>query len=550
MAINKTEIGNNLEEIRNLLDIESTGDDYGDIFDHTLFGVHITKDNTALSDENPHICIGWSKLGDLSSITTKDELIQKFENTYPDKNKRSKSQDVGQIWRFINNAQIGDYVVLGEPSKFHIGRITSDYYYDVNNIEGQDNDYVNNHKVEWLLKNADRTILSSSLHYSLGSAMSFFTLNDYKAAIVAILKGTYKKDDDVVEDESFVEKEIDYDSCTRLSSGQNIILYGVPGAGKSYAIENEYCDEGTEMERVVFHPDYTYSDFVGQILPKSINGDVSYEFMPGPFTKIVRDAYRNPMKKYILVIEEINRGNAPAIFGDIFQLLDRDGRKQIKDKDGNLFANVNYCGSSYGIINADVAKIIYGNEAHQVKIPSNMSIICTMNTSDQNVFTLDTAFQRRWNMRLIENTFRKETKEEKLFAEKLILDTHITWEDFCEVMNTHILEKNQNMTSSEDKRLGTHFVSMEDLTYSDETKGSAVEQREAKLNNRRFPEKVLKYLWDDAFKFTRDQVFEEGYDSLEKVIKAFVSNKGDDRFVVFHKNVKPDIMAKLKASQE
>jgi len=134
------------------------------------------------------------------------------------------------------------------------------------------------------------------------------------------------------------------------------------------------------LERIIFHPDYTYSDFVGQILPR-VNEDssVSYEFTPGPFTNILKKAYLNPEKEYFLIIEEINRGNAPAIFGDIFQLLDRN-------KDG---------ASEYEITNNDVANIIYGDKNHKVSIPSNMSILCTMNTSDQNVFTLDTAFQRR-----------------------------------------------------------------------------------------------------------------------------------------------------------
>lgn len=326
-----------------------------------------------------------------------------------------------------------------------------------------------------------------------------------------------------MEDVSLASK---YDNCERLKVGTNIILYGVPGAGKSWTIKNEYCDSNTIMERVVFHPDYTYSDFVGQILPKSKDGDVSYEFVPGPFTKIVRDAYRNPMAKFILVIEEINRGNAPAIFGDIFQLLDR---------------NSETLDSDYEITNADIARIVYEDDDHMVKIPSNMMIICTMNTSDQNVFTLDTAFQRRWNMRLIENSFRKETDEEKFFAEHKILDTTISWEQFVEAINKEILDKNKNMTSSEDKRLGTHFVSLSDLEYDEKENDESVDssvRREAKLKNRRFPEKVIKYLWDDAFKFYRDEIFRENLDSLEKVIKLFVDSRGNDRFNVFKENIK------------
>lgn len=298
----------------------------------------------------------------------------------------------------------------------------------------------------------------------------------------------------------------------RVKGGTNIILYGVPGAGKSWTIKHEYCDDESRMERLVFHPDYTYSDFVGQILPKvSEDGSVSYEFSEGPFTKLVRKAYINPDKMYYLIIEEVNRGNAPAIFGDVFQLLDRA-------KDGS---------SEYEITNADIAKKVYLNENHKVSIPSNMCILCTMNTSDQNVFTLDTAFQRRWNMRLIRNKFHDE-EDEIRFAGTKILDTDVTWEKFFTEINNFIIGKNIRMTSSEDKRLGTHFVSEEDLAMGD---GS-----ERQIS--RFPEKVLKYLWDDAFKFTKEDVFDlEKVKSLEDVIDLFVFSTGNDRFAVFKENI-------------
>ena len=178
----------------------------------------------------------------------------------------------------------------------------------------------------------------------------------------------------------------------RLSGGTNILLYGVPGSGKSWTIEHEYCKEGTKVERLVFHPDYTNADFVGQILPvvDPVDKMVTYEFTPGPFTNILREAYKNPQQSYVLIIEEINRGNAPAIFGDIFQLLDRCVEE--KNIDGITYPAGT---SEYGITNENIAKNVYGRVNQKVRIPSNLSILGTMNTSDQNVFTLDTAFQRR-----------------------------------------------------------------------------------------------------------------------------------------------------------
>ena len=170
--------------------------------------------------------------------------------------------------------------------------------------------------------------------------------------------------------------------ANRLTTGCNVLLYGVPGSGKSYTIEHEYCKPGSQVERLVFHPDYTYSDFIGQILPAvDDNGQVSYKFTAGPFTNILREAYNHPTTEYILIIEEINRGNAPAIFGEVFQLLDRKVEYREVDDDGFPIGT-----SEYGITNANIAKIVYGDEKHKVRIPSNLSIIGTMNTSDQNVF--------------------------------------------------------------------------------------------------------------------------------------------------------------------
>ena len=274
----------------------------------------------------------------------------------------------------------------------------------------------------------------------LGSTKSLFELDDY-------------------EDE--LKEEID--ESERIAGGCNVLLYGVPGSGKSWTIEHEYCKEGTKVERLVFHPDYTYSDFIGQILPDvADNGQVSYKFTAGPFTTIVRDAYRNPKTEYVLVIEEINRGNAPAIFGEVFQLLDRKKEKLKKNDDGFAIGT-----SEYGITNPNIADIVYGNKTHKVRIPSNLSIIGTMNTSDQNVFTLDTAFQRRWDMRLVENNFDDVDID---FATAKILDSEIEWQTFCDEINKIIIGNSMRMTSSEDKRLGTYFISLSDLSYDDGAK--------------------------------------------------------------------------------
>lgn len=344
--------------------------------------------------------------------------------------------------------------------------------------------------------------------------------------------------------------------ANRLTTGCNALLYEVPGSGKSYTIEHEYCKPGSQVERLVFHPDYTYSDFIGQILPAvDDNGQVSYKFTAGPFTNILKESYKNPATEYILIIEEINRGNAPAIFGEVFQLLDRKVEYREVDDDGFPIGT-----SEYGITNANIAKIVYGDEKHKVRIPSNLSIIGTMNTSDQNVFTLDTAFQRRWDMRLIENNFEN---VDPSLADATILDTSVTWKDFCTEINKIVVGNGARMTSAEDKRLGAYFVHLRDLKFdermgyladgeydslrkkenhkqlTDNEKARLAEVRDAMKQNRKFPEKVIKYLWDDAFKFNREIIFETTeYQSLEQVIRAFMYAEKLDRFKMFKENVR------------
>lgn len=265
---------------------------------------------------------------------------------------------------------------------------------------------------------------------------------------------------------------------------ENILLYGVPGCGKSYTIKTEYCDDDDHMERAVFHPDYTYSDFVGQILPRVDEGHIEYRFEPGPFTRILKKAVETPDESFYLVVEEINRGNAPAIFGDIFQLLDRD-------ESG--------C-SEYGVSNENISNHVYGDATTKIKIPGNLFVLATMNTSDQNVFTLDTAFKRRWTMRMIENNI-----DACEYAGHQICAWGITWGTFAKTINQKITELGENNLSNEDNRLGAYFV------------------READLNDaERFGEKILMYLWNDAFKFDHDKVFKAEYRTLDELIAGFV----------------------------
>lgn len=283
----------------------------------------------------------------------------------------------------------------------------------------------------------------------------------------------------------------------------NMIYYGTPGCGKSYLVNKDFNEREYIVYRTTFHPEYSNSDFVGQILPKTEDNDIRYEFQEGPFTLALYEALKNPSKKICLIIEEINRGNASAIFGDIFQLLDRDN-------DGS---------SIYSINNVPIKKYLNekGINIDKISIPSNMWIIATMNTSDQNVFTLDTAFKRRWRMHRIINEFNKNESYDNKLASMYIPGSSYTWEDFITTINKKIMEKNPTGLNSEDKQLGVYFVTENELSISPVNNDKEAMDK--------FIEKVLLYIWEDVAKLDPSLWFDEKINSFDDLVKTYYDNK-------------------------
>ena len=309
----------------------------------------------------------------------------------------------------------------------------------------------------------------------------------------------------------------------------NKIFYGVPGCGKSYHIEHKILRknritkkyEGDYSEeniiRTTFYQDYSNTDFVGQILPKIIKGEngdkdtVEYIFNPGPFTLALIQAISNPTKKVALVIEEINRGNAPAIFGDIFQLLDRDdeGLSEYVIKNVGV---IDYLESfNFGTTEAPIH---YNFD--NIKIPGNMDIFATMNTSDQNVYTLDTAFTRRWDKERIANSFNGND-----IANLLVPGMgECTWGVFVDSINKQIQNKLDDLQVNEDKQVGVFFVKKSDLLAQDNT----LKPEEKKAKAISFAHKVLEYLWDDVSKLDHSVIFNPTYKTFEKVVEDYLEN--------------------------
>ncbi|MCG8237728.1 AAA family ATPase [Tenacibaculum finnmarkense] len=259
------------------------------------------------------------------------------------------------------------------------------------------------------------------------------------------------------------------------------IYYGAPGTGKSHKVKEIVFGKDERTERVTFHPEYDYSSFVGSYKP-TMDGDIiKYEFVPQAFTNIYVKAWNNLENDYYLVIEEINRGNCAEIFGDIFQLLDRTNDYKItpsKELKEHLITELE------GNSNIDAEKLL---------LPPNLNILATMNTSDQSLFPMDSAFKRRWDWEYIPiNYDDDEANTSSKFNVKISKTESFSWLKFIKAINLMIKE-NDNLGM--DKCLGNYFIKPESNIIDLDT----------------FINKAIFYLWNDVFKdeMEEDNIFKE-----------------------------------------
>lgn len=289
---------------------------------------------------------------------------------------------------------------------------------------------------------------------------------------------------------------------------KNTIVYGAPGTGKSYFVKKLGKDNKAEIIRTTFHPDMDYASFVGCYKPYKKDDDLTYEFVPQAFTNAYVNAWKNPEKKYYLIIEEINRGNCSQIFGDLFQLLDRDENAfSLYDVDADTDLASYLCKKFADCYHNDMPEVVKSGK--KLKLPCNLWLLATMNTSDQSLYPMDSAFKRRWEWKYI--------PLEKGIPDKYItVDTsYYSWSVFLDKINSKIAEA----TQSEDKKLGFWFLDAPDNSISVDT----------------FVNKVVFYLWYDIYKdrqyderspFVESglkfQSFYKGYDVNKNVVKRFL----------------------------
>ena len=396
---------------------------------------------------------------------------------------------------------------------------------------------------------------------------------------------------DVLVDDTYVEREESFKTGYESPFSRNRILFGAPGTGKSFTINRdrvELLGEGNEddYERVTFHPDYSYANFVGTYKPimvddsaeiislatekevlailtdetksaqekydllydrfkgdgltrlplllglftdesfktrradgsdtvgdnsvernhgkairpyvnlsRPLSGkkDISYEYVPGPFMRMYVKALKNSrtdnIKPFLLIIEEINRANVAAVFGDIFQLLDR----------GDDFVS-EYPIQATEDIKKYLAKELGGNpdDYNKIKIPDNMFIWATMNSADQGVFPMDTAFKRRWDFTYLgidDNDKDLQGKYVYLADDK---SQKVEWNKLRKAINNFLAKEKIN----EDKQLGPYFISRSIVVPND----SEEIDRDRFINT--FKNKVIMYLFEDAAKQKRPKLFE------------------------------------------
>lgn len=330
-------------------------------------------------------------------------------------------------------------------------------------------------------------------------------------------------------EESISTNELDYSIDDEINLPYNRIVFGAPGTGKSYELNKDKEKFKGRYERVTFHPNYSYSQFVGTYKPVPVKdkegnktNDITYEYVPGPFMRAFVKA-TNSKQPYLLLIEEINRANVTSVFGDVFQLLDREN--------GISEYPIETSEDMRDYLDEKITKEDFDSE--RIFLPKNMYIWASMNSADQGVFPMDTAFKRRWEFEYI--GIDDNIDEIKNITVEVGKDKHIVkWNDLRTAINNKL---SNDYKINEDKLLGPYFLS-KDILDTDETD---IETREWKSepptikDNKKFlkafKSKVLMYLFEDVAKQYGPKLFEECDEPTKysSICKEF-DEKGEEIF--------------------
>ena len=433
-------------------------------------------------------------------------LEQKFVDYVIKENILIENPDLN-FYRTKNDIQVlvHQYVLNEENYKFKLGSgilwLIGDEYKDINN----------KFILSWASENQIKPQLYKKVYKEMGFEYEWFL--DLYAKNLAGNQLIFDIDEEnkiLTLDITFnaIEKTVseediqpDEDECSEYS--HNMIYYGAPGTGKSFNLEKKRKEllgnNDFNFERVTFHPDYSYGDFVGTYKPfveknNENKDEITYKFIPGSFLRVLVKALKDHDHLYLLIIEEINRADVYSVFGDIFQLLDRN-----KDNE-----------SDYSIdVSEDVKNYLNDEEINleKLRIPNNMLIWATMNSADQGVFPIDTAFKRRWDFEYLS----LDNNEKENHGYISIGTDKYEWNTVRKAINNYLLKEGIN----EDKCMGAFFIN--DKSNKDYTK--------------MFKNKVLMYLFEDAARSKRQGIFPD-YNVLtfSKIVNDFDGDKGMNIF--------------------
>lgn len=474
------------------------------------------------SDESEHyaekwmskgiIAIGWKETGNLlnyikNGSLDRDKVTEALLEHYYQNDRKTASRKAGEIKAFYETSSTSVITVMDGSQLIAFVDSLSPYFYEENeDMAHQKSGVWHSSFDESDRLPEDEGYLTTCYEIKKPENLLFLYKKYYWS------RGT-EKSPILVDDYIPIKFNTGYLS----SFERNRILFGAPGTGKSFTLNYEkeqLLADGGECERVTFHPDYSYANFVGTYKPvpcKDSEGKdaITYSYVPGPFMRIYVKALQNSRtdapKPFLLVIEEINRANVAAVFGDVFQLLDRGGDEV----------------SEYPIqASEDIKKYLAGelggnpNDYSEIRIPDNMFIWATMNSADQGVFPMDTAFKRRWDFTYL----GIDDSEAGIVGKKVILGQGdyrriVEWNALRKAINNELLTYKVN----EDKLLGPYFISKKNLP-----EGEIIDPT---VFTRVFKNKVIMYLFDDAAKQKRITLFggcdEKAKTQYSKICREF-----------------------------
>ena len=327
------------------------------------------------------IATGWEGLGDLSAYLTQDEITEKLGEQYADG--RRPTNDSLCCYQFSHDIKIGDIVIAktGRKRVLGAGIVESDYIYDPSRAE-----YKHIRKVKWLKTEPSELPGTGTTTKTLTEITFYPTFVDfvenYLGGVIDVAPSNQEEPvvesysiSDIIADGCFIDQASLEKLIDRLRIKKNLILQGPPGTGKTWLAKRlAYALMGQKdpqrLRAVQFHPNLSYEDFVRGWRP---SGDGKLSLVDGAFMEAVEDA-RNTSRPYVVVIEEINRGNPAQIFGEMLTLLEADKR--------------------YPEEALELCYRKFSNE--RVYIPSNLYVIGTMNVADRSLALVDLAFRRRF----------------------------------------------------------------------------------------------------------------------------------------------------------